>query len=262
MKKMMLVASLMLYCGVSAIAEDWGTISGQVVVTGEIPAPVLLHAKGAPVKDPAVCAAADTYKDDLIIDADSKGLANVFIYLQKAPKSIHPDLKKPDPAVLIFDQKGCMFSPHAMIVRCGQTVEVISSDAIAHNTHTNPIKNPPVNVLIAPNTPAGKGLAINYMLGDRLPVKVNCDFHPWMLAHWLVVDHPYAAVTDKDGKFSIPNLPVGEHNFIVWHERRGYFDFDAADPKINKDYIVKVQKGDNALKPLEIKIDDLKGDGK
>ena len=172
MKMMILAAGLVLCCGVAARAEDWGTISGQVVVTGDIPAPVLLHAKGAPVKDPAVCAAMDTFKDDLIIDADSKGLANVFIYLPKAPKSIHPDLKKPAPAVVIFDQKGCMFTPHAMVVLAGQTVEVVSSDSIAHNTHTYPLKNQAMNVLIAPSTPAGKGMMVDYKIGESLPLKV------------------------------------------------------------------------------------------
>lgn len=249
MKKMILAVGVLLSCSVSAIAEDWGTVSGQFVVTGEIPALELLHAKGAPIKDPAVCAAADTFKDDLIIDADSKGLANVFVYLVKAPKSIHPDLKKPDPAVVVFDQKGCMFTPHAMVVLGGQTVEVISSDNIAHNTHTYPIKNQGMNVLVAANTPVGKGLAVEYKIGESLPIKVACDFHPWMHAYWMVVDHPYAAVTDKYGKFTIPNLPVGEHEFRVWHERKGYLD---------RKYAVKVQKGDNELKPVEVKIDDLK----
>ena len=250
MKNMIVAVTLILTCGVSAIADDWGTISGQIVVTGDVPAPELLHAKDAPVKDAATCAAIDTYKDDLVIDADSNGLANVFIYLPKAPKSVHPDLKKPAPAVVIFDQKGCMFSPHAMVVLGGQTVEVISSDPIAHNTHTYPLKNQAINVLVAANTPVGKGLAVDYKIGESLPLKVACDFHPWMQAYWMVVDHPYAAVTDKEGKFSIPNLPVGEHEFRVWHERKGYLD---------RKYKVKVQKGDNALKAVEIKIGDLKG---
>lgn len=52
MKMMILAAGLVLCCGVAARAEDWGTISGQVVVTGDIPAPVLLHAKGAPGERP------------------------------------------------------------------------------------------------------------------------------------------------------------------------------------------------------------------
>lgn len=32
------------------------------------------------------------------------------------------------------------------------------------------------------------------------------------------------AITDKDGKFVIENLPVGKHEFRVWHELRGALD--------------------------------------
>ena len=36
----------------------------------------------------------------------------------------------------------------------------------------------------------------------------------------LVVDHPFAAVTDPDGNFKIPDLPSGvEYTFRVWHEK-------------------------------------------
>jgi plastocyanin len=253
MKKIVFASMLSLFSCGSVVAQDWGTVAGQVVVTGEIPKPVLLHPKGANIKDAAVCAANDTFKDDLVIDADSKGLANVFVYLAKAPKTVHPDLKKPEPATVIFDQKNCIFIPHAMIVLGGQTVEVISSDPIAHNTHTYPLKNQPINVLIAPNMPVGKGEKVSYKIGESLPMKVTCDFHPWMGAYWMVVDHPYAAVTDKEGKFTIPNLPAGDHEFRVWHERVGYLE---------RKYEVKVKKGDNALKPITVSVEKLKGDGK
>lgn len=250
MKKMLLSAALSLCCLTTVVGEDWGTITGQIVVTGAIPEPVLLHKKDADIKDKAVCAAKDTYSEELVIDTASKGLANVFVYLAKAPKNVYPDAKKPEPATVIFDQKGCVFLPHAMVVLGGQTVEVVSSDEVAHNTHTYPLKNQPMNVLIAPNTPVGKGEKVNYKIGESLPIKVTCDFHPWMGAYWMVVDHPYAAVTNKEGKFTIANLPAGEHEFRVWHERVGYLD---------RKYAVKVTKGDVALKPMEVSVAKLKG---
>jgi plastocyanin len=249
MKKLMLSAVLSVAIASPAVAQDWGTVTGQVIVSGNVPAAELLHRKGAEIKDKEVCAADDTYKDDIVINAENKGLANVFVYLTKAPKTIHPDLKTPAKQTVLFDQKNCMFIPHALIARTGQTVEVISNDPIAHNTHTYPLKNVASNVLIAPNTAEGKGQKMDIKTAETLPFKVTCDFHPWMAAYWLAVDHPYAAVTDKDGKFTIEGLPTGEHEFRVWHEKVGY---------INRKYVVKVKAGDNPQKAIDVSGDGLK----
>ena len=36
-----------------------------------------------------------------------------------------------------------------------------------------------------------------------------------------MLDHPYFAITDADGSFSIPDLPPGEYVIEAWHERLG-----------------------------------------
>lgn len=43
-----------------------------------------------------------------------------------------------------------------------------------------------------------------------------------MRAHLIITEHPYSAVTDANGKFSIPKVPSGEWEFRFWHERPGY----------------------------------------
>jgi hypothetical protein len=64
-----------------------------------------------------------------------------------------------------------------------------------------------------------------------------------MSAKWLVVDHPYAAVTDADGKFTIEKLPVGQHKFRVWQERAGF---------IEREWSVKVKEGSNTVAPVKL----------
>jgi len=99
---------------------QWGTLKGRVVVTGEAPDVPLLHPKGdTQVKEP-LCRAHDIADESLVIDEETQGLANVFVFLQRAPNEIHPELKAP--AELTFDQKNCPFLPHAMVVQPGQTV--------------------------------------------------------------------------------------------------------------------------------------------
>jgi hypothetical protein len=52
-------------------------------------------------------------------------------------------------------------------------------------------------------------------------VPFKCDVHGWMNAYVGVLDHPYFAVSDKDGKFDIKNLPAGTYTIEAWHEKLG-----------------------------------------
>ncbi len=69
-----------------------------------------------------------------------------------------------------------------------------------------------------------EGVPIKYDQAEFIPTPVNCDLHPHMKAYWLIMDHPYMAVTDAEGKFKIENLPAGKYDFTVWHERVGYIE--------------------------------------
>ena len=203
-------------------AAGWGTIKGQVILDGDAPSIDMLVKKGdKAVKDAAVCAADGVPDQSLVVNDDTKGVANIFIFLSKA-KKVHPDLEDPKEKELVFDQKGCKFIPHAMFVRTDQTVKVISSDNCAHNLHTFPFKNNAVNSIIQPNDQ--KGIEVTNRKAEKLPTEVKCDIHPWMKAYWLILDHPYAVVTDADGKFEIKDLPEGEHKFRAWQEKAGYLE--------------------------------------
>ena len=140
--------------------------------------------------------------------------------MPKKPKKIHPDLKESEKKTVDFDQKGCRFTPHCLLVRTDQEVLVKSGDPIAHNTHPNFFKNQPINILIPPNE--REGIPVGFQAAEVLPMPVKCDLHPHMTAHWLILDHPYAAITAKDGSFTIKGVPAGTHEFRVWHERVGY----------------------------------------
>ena len=202
--------------------EGYGTLQGTIKFDGAVPKlPPVVKKADASARDAAVCAAADVPDESLVVNPDNKGIQNVFVYLKKAP-AIHPDLKKSAKPEVTFDQKGCRFLPHVLIVRTDQTIQVLSDDPIAHNTRVNPLNNDPVNVVIKAND--RKGAPFKPKKAESLPIQVKCDFHNWMTAYWLVLDHPYAAVTDKDGKFTIEKLPAGDHQFVIWQEQVGYLN--------------------------------------
>ncbi|MEX0700622.1 MAG: carboxypeptidase regulatory-like domain-containing protein [Planctomycetales bacterium] len=234
--------SLLALLALPASAAEYGDVSGQFVFEGEIPEREVLIQKGdAGAKDAAVCAADAIPSDALLVDPETKGIRNVFVYLLRA-SDVHPDLRKSAKEEVVFDQKGCRFIPHALFVRTDQKVRVLSDDPVPHNTHTFPLRNQAVNFLLQPNERVGSPVSV--ALPELLPVQVKCDIHTWMSAYWLVLDHPYAAITDEQGKFAIEKLPAGTHKLRVWHEKVGYVD---------REYEVTVEAGNTTeLPPVKV----------
>jgi hypothetical protein len=52
-------------------------------------------------------------------------------------------------------------------------------------------------------------------------VPFKCNVHAWMQAYVGVLEHPYFAVSDGSGRFSLPPLPAGTYTIETWHERFG-----------------------------------------
>ena len=47
---------------------------------------------------------------------------------------------------------------------------------------------------------------------------LSSPLRPWMKAYVRTVPHPYFAVTDLSGRFSIDAVPVGKYQMSAWHE--------------------------------------------
>ena len=237
------VAAAFVGTALCASAEaQWGTLKGQIVLDGDVPKfPPLVAMGDANAKDAAVCSVQAVPDEKLVVDPSTKGVANVVVFLAKKPAKVHPDLATSKDKEVIFDQKNCRFTPHVMLVRTDQLVRVKSDDGIAHNTHSKPIKNNSENFVVAPNDRVG--VVIKPMtLVEKAPTQVICDLHTWMTAYWVVLDHPYAAISDEKGNFEISNLPVGNHEFMIWQESAGWLE---------KKFAVTIKEGSNEQKPLK-----------
>jgi plastocyanin len=195
----------------------YGTFTGRVVLDGADPG--LTLSLPATMPDPNVCQRPLIPNERLIV-GEGNGIKNVFVYLARKPAGTK-DAAAP-PEQVIFDQKACTFVPHALIARTGQEVRLINSDPIAHNVNLKPNSNEPFNNILKVSDQVG--VPYTYKRGEREPVRVVCDIHSWMLAWQLPLDHPYGAVTNENGEFTIPDLPAGQHRFVVWHEGRKLAD--------------------------------------
>lgn len=201
-------------------AEGWGTLKGQVTFGGTAPAASVLIQKGAPdTKDPTVCGKdAPILSERLVVDEASKGVKNVLVYLVK-PTAINEEAKSAaGQTQVVFDQNHCVFEPHVLGMMAGSTITLKSSDPVNHNVNARLKSNAQFNSLLA----GGQSVPFSPASAERQPSPVTCDIHPWMQAWWMVLDHPYFAVTDAQGNFEIKNAPAGTQKLVVWQEATGF----------------------------------------
>lgn len=195
-----------------ASAQEWGDLEGTFVFKGSAPTPGKITVD----KDPQFCGKHNLVEEKVVVNKDNGGLANVVVYLfDQAKPKIHPDYEKAAKAEIVVDNTNCRFEPHVAAIRTGQTLVLGNKDPIGHNTKADFFTNSPFNDLI----PAGGSIKKTFAAAETTPSALACSIHPWMNGYLLIREDPYFAVSDKDGKFVIKNLPVGEHTFIVWSNK-------------------------------------------
>ena len=122
------------------------------------------------------------------------------------------------PAVL--DQKGCEYVPSIFAVQTDQKIIVKNSDPVLHNVHTMPADGSGNQVKNDAQLPNGPELTYSFSKPESF-LKFKCDVHDWMLAWVTVFDHPYFAVSGKDGTFKITNVPPGKYKIQAVHRKAG-----------------------------------------
>lgn len=213
-----------------AADENWATITGQIVFEGNnIPD----RGKIEVTQDKDHCLSKGPLESDTwIVDPETKAIKNVFIWIGPDTvrpgatfdaEQIHPSLAKLTEETVTIDQPCCMFEPHALAARQGQSLVVKNSAPIPHNVNWTSRANGSGNL----GTPPGGQVTITApneegLVTDRYPMLIKCNVHPWMSAYVRVYDHPYYAVTDEEGNFEIKLAPVGPVRLFVWHEDVGY----------------------------------------
>src|SRR5262245_9388442 len=195
-----------------ASAQEWGDLEGTFTYKGTPPTPTKIK----PEKDPEFCGKHNLVEETLVVNKANNGLTNVVVYLMDTAKpKIHPDYEKSAKEKVVVDNENCRFEPHVLGVRVGQPLVIGNKDPIAHNTKADFFQNTPFNDLI----PAKGEITKTFTKAEATPNGLSCSIHPWMNGYVLIREDPYFAVSDKDGKFSIKNLPVGEHTFVVWNNK-------------------------------------------
>jgi hypothetical protein len=139
------------------------------------------------------------------------GLANVFVYIKQGVSKTPPPAGEPP----LLDQVNCIYEPYVMGVVTGQKINIKNSDPFMHNVHATP--KPGGNAEFNFAQPVKGQVNPKTFEKPEVLVRIKCDVHNWMFAYVGVVDHPYFAVTDKDGNFTIKNVPPGKYTVEAIH---------------------------------------------
>jgi hypothetical protein len=196
------------YKVVSGGVKDGGTVSGRVVFNGTPPAPVMLK-----VDEDVQACGGDRPSDELLVSG-SKGIQNVVLSIEAVAAGKDWDL----PNEFVYDQKKCMFVPRVMLIRPDMEGVVLNSDEIGHNFHTISSGIFNVNKKVQPGA---KMVVAKGQIRKSGMVRAKCDIHSWMGGWWVVAETPYTVISDKEGNFSITNVPPGSYTLKIWHEKLG-----------------------------------------
>jgi hypothetical protein len=206
--KMNLKRRLVLLFLLFANRADGGSITGEVKFSGAPPKLPLIVVS----KDQDYCGELlpnETY----LIDFNG-GLRNAVVFLDAAPTGVPVDSQK----LNLIENNGCRYFPRVLAMQKGERLRVKNNDPKLHIPHSY-LKEKTIFMLSLPfkNT----ALEATHKIREPGVLRLVCDTHAWMLGYVHVFDHPYFAVTNENGMFTIPNVPPGKYTLQAWHEEAG-----------------------------------------
>ncbi|MGA3090619.1 MAG: carboxypeptidase regulatory-like domain-containing protein [Terriglobales bacterium] len=205
-KQLLLTVLVLLVCSSLMFA---GTVSGRVTYTGT---PV----KAKPIdmsKEPS-CAKqhATPVTTETVVTGPNNGLENVVVYISSGA----PDDSQVPSQAVTFEQKGCQYIPHVLVMHTNQELKIVNDDQTSHNIHPLAKVNREWNKSQPPGTPP---IVDKYEKPEFISVK--CNVHPWMHGEFAVLTTNHYDVSKGGGDFKLPNLPPGKYTITAWHEDYG-----------------------------------------
>ncbi len=145
-------------------------------------------------------------------------LEDVFVYYQPIKSLLTPKFV-PLSEPLDIKMKNKAYVPRVSVIPAGSEIRIENADSILHNA-------------FSPSRPNNFDLGLYKKNSGKIQrlsqpgvVKLFCNVHYHMVAYVLVLDTPYYARVNKDGRFEINNIQLQKNTsfnkgrLYLWHER-------------------------------------------
>jgi len=136
--------------------------------------------------------------------------ADAVVYLQEAKGA------SPSSAPASMDQRKMQFIPHVLPVVVGTTVKFLNSDPTPHN-----VFSPDFEKYNLGTWPQGQSKDHTFAQCAKFPCVYTqlCRVHSEMEGFVVVLPSHHFAVSDKEGRFEIKDVPPGSYTVGVWHPK-------------------------------------------
>lgn len=133
---------------------------------------------------------------------------DAVVYLLPVDGDGHP---VPLPPPTVVDQVDKEFVPYVTAVKVGTEVSFPNHDDIRHHVYS-------FSEAKSFEIPLYEGTPRELIVFDRPGVvPLGCNIHDWMMAYVFVSETPYFALSQADGRATVPDLPAGDYAAYVWH---------------------------------------------
>lgn len=117
------------------------------------------------------------------------------------------------PATFVMTTRDKQFVPRVLTIPRGSRVRFPNEDVILHNVFSVSGGNSFDLGLYR------RGTGKEQRFDQPGLVRVFCNVHHSMVGYILVLDSPYVATPDAEGRFLLTGLPKGPGRLTVWHEQ-------------------------------------------
>jgi hypothetical protein len=203
-------------------AQYQNGIKGTVRLKGEAPPETPFDIINVPCAEPDQMPRTTRF---FVVDTNG-GLADSLVFLSDGVNSqVFPTIDTPVELVCT----NCLIEPYVSAMMSKQPLSIRDASGLTHG----------VNISISSGATLydrelrrdGTNLLTQAMKLGMFE-RISCKVHPWEFAYVSVLPHPFFAITDEHGEFSITNIPPGKYTVEVRHRSGQGRGFEQAQKSV------------------------------